>query len=74
MHGLTQCLTPGTGMSSGNINQPQQKSKKIRPHKKVDSQAILCYFAGILHATHVLLVQIMDHWPDKDHPTAPELW
>ena len=61
----------GTGMSTDNINQSQQKFKKIRLWKrKKHSQDILHYFSVILCTANVLLVQIMDHWPDKDHPTA----
>ena len=63
----------GTGMSTDNINQSQQKFKKIRLWKKTNKhpQAILHDFSVILCTSNVLLVQIMDHWPDKDHhPTA----
>lgn len=65
----------GTGMSTDNINQSQQKFKKIRLWKKKKTnkhpQAILHDFSVILCTANVLLVQIMDHWPDKDHhPTA----
>ena len=59
----------GTGVSADNINQSQQKLKKIRLLKKKNSQAILHYFSIILCTANVL-VQIMDHWPAKDHPTA----